>query len=101
MYATIHVDISCMHAYMCAYVPVYAEICVHIFICVHTCMYVLYIYRSVHISICVCRLRAYIGMHLCIFVNMCQGKSVCVCIFLSPLAGCRSNLRKVFAVYVC
>lgn len=65
-----------MHMYVCAYVPVYVDICAHIFICVHTCMH-----RSVHMSICVCVYREYIGMHLYIFVNMCQGKSVWVCIF--------------------
>lgn len=66
---------------MCAYVSVYVDIRVHIF---HMCAYMhymLYIYRSVHMSICVCGYRAYIGMHLYIFVNMCPGKSVWVCIF--------------------
>lgn len=39
VYATIHVGILCMHAYMCACVLVYVDKCVHIFICVHTFMY--------------------------------------------------------------
>lgn len=45
--------------------------------------------------ICVCGYRAYIGMHLYIFVNMCQGKSVWVCIFfLSHLTGCLFSPEK-------